>query len=442
MKVHPQPLLQGEIELASFRDKLIDYVTGFERFSVLDTGKGSVSGPSSFSLLAGWGKLAEFVFSSEKEGLSGLDTFLSQHKGKWIFGHISYDLKNVFEPKLQSHREDQIGFPLLSFFVAEYVCGISTTGELFLHAQKETEDAGLTEHLLQEILQHPSLDNPSSLQLQPGSEIISEKNYQQAVQQLLYHLHQGDIYEINYCLPFQLRGDIPSPGHLWKKMQEVQQSPFAALYRENDTWLLCCSPERFLRKEGDLILSQPIKGTAARSPDPDTDEHLKKQLLESAKERAENVMIVDLVRNDLGRIAERGTVQVDELFGIYSFAHVHQMISTITARVKEGLPFTEVLRATFPMGSMTGAPKFSAMEIIEEQEIFRRGLYSGAVGYISPDGDFDFNVVIRSILYNSRHQHIYFPAGSAITALSDPGQEFAECLLKAEGMRKILEGGV
>ncbi|MBK9402649.1 MAG: anthranilate synthase component I family protein [Bacteroidetes bacterium] len=434
--------MNDQIDLAIFRDKLIDYVSGFERFSVLDTGKGSVSGPSFYLLLAGWGKLDEFVFRNEKEDISRLDTFLTQHKGKWIFGHINYDVKNVFEPKLQGHREDKIGFPMLSFFVAEYVCGIRTNGEMFLHSQNESADALLKEDLLQKILQHPSVNKPSSHQLQPGSEIISESKYQQAVQQLLSHLHQGDIYEINYCLPFQLQGDLPSPEHLWKKMQEVQQSPFASLYRENDAWLLCCSPERFLSKEGHLILSQPIKGTAVRSPDPVADEQLKKQLFESAKERAENVMIVDLVRNDLGRIAERGTVQVDELFGIYSFAHVHQMISTITAQLKEGLPFTEVLRATFPMGSMTGAPKFRAMQIIEEQEIFRRGLYSGTVGYISPEGDFDFNVVIRSILYNSRHQQIYFPAGSAITALSNPVQEFAECLLKAEGMRKILEGGV
>ena len=149
-------------------------------------------------------------------------------------------------------------------------------------------------------------------------------------------------------------------------------------------------------------------------------------------------MIVDLVRNDLSRIAKRGSVKVDELCKVYTFKQVHQLISSVTAEIAEGIPPVEAIRASFPMGSMTGAPKISAMKIIEELEETQRGVYSGAVGYFSPDGDFDFNVVIRSILYNSDNKYLSFSVGGAITARSQPEKEYEECLLKAKAMREVL----
>jgi len=221
-------------------------------------------------------------------------------------------------------------------------------------------------------------------------------------------------------------------------MQEENQAPFSALYRHKDKWLMCCSPERFIHKQNHEIISQPIKGTSKRGADPTQDELLKVALKNNQKEQAENVMIVDLVRNDLGKVAIPGTVNVDELCGIYTLKTVHQMISTISATLKENLLFSEIIKASFPMGSMTGAPKIRAMEIIEELEFFSRGLYSGSVGYISPDGNFDFNVVIRSILYNSTTKALLYPAGGAITANSDIAKEFEECLLKAKTMKDAL----
>lgn len=437
MKVQPLPF-GNELQLANFRDRIIDYVSSYERFSILDSGIGTATGHGTYRFLAGWGVQAEYVLGNAEEDITRLDTFLSQHRNKWIFGHIGYDVKNAFEPKLFSHQEDKIGFPLLSFFVAQCVCGITHKNEFFIHFQEEKENTGLAEELLQKIIHTPPVFNKNTPVLNHEFNPFSKTTYQQVIHQLLQHIHRGNVYEINYCLPFHAKGEISSPGHLWKKMQEIQQSPFGALYRDKASWLLCCSPERFLRKEYDRISSQPIKGTSARSADPSEDNFRKKQLFESEKERAENVMIVDLVRNDLGRIAATGSVQADELFGIYSFAQVHQMISTVSARLKEGVSFSDILKATFPMGSMTGAPKYRAMEIIEEHELFRRGLYSGSVGYIAPEGNFDFNVVIRSILYNDQNKNILFPAGSAITSLSDPEKEFNECLLKAEGMKNIL----
>jgi para-aminobenzoate synthetase component 1 len=150
-------------------------------------------------------------------------------------------------------------------------------------------------------------------------------------------------------------------------------------------------------------------------------------------------MVVDLVRNDLSKVCEEGTVQVDELFGIYSFPQVHQMISTISGKLKNNISFSEIIRATFPMGSMTGAPKRRVMQLIEQYETTKRGIFSGAVGYISPDGDFDFNVVIRSIMYNKSSGYLSFQTGSAITFYSDPQAEWEECLLKAEAMKKVFQ---
>ena len=203
--------------------------------------------------------------------------------------------------------------------------------------------------------------------------------------------------------------------------------------------MLSASPERYLKKVGEKVISQPIKGTAKRSFDIEQDAFLKKELKNSAKERSENIMIVDLVRNDLSHTATKGSVVVEELCQVYTFKQVHQMISTIISKVDATVSPVEIIKTTFPMGSMTGAPKVSAMKIIEELEVTKRGLYSGAVGYFTPTGDFDFNVVIRSILYDAKKQYLSFSVGSAITAQSIPENEYEECLLKAKAMFEVLQ---
>ncbi|HTL81233.1 MAG TPA: anthranilate synthase component I family protein [Bacteroidia bacterium] len=262
--------------------------------------------------------------------------------------------------------------------------------------------------------------------------------YLSNVNKLISHIHRGDIYEINYCIEFFAENVSIDPLNVFLRLNELTKAPHACLYKCGDAWLLCASPERFLKKTGKKIISQPIKGTRPRGKTPEEDERLKTELKNDPKEISENVMIVDLVRNDLSRIADKGSVNVDELCGIYSFESVHQMISTVSADVREDVSFEEIIRATFPMGSMTGAPKFRAMQLIDEFEDMNRGIYSGSVGVIQPNGDFDLNVVIRSIEYNSKTGYLSVKVGSAITANCDPEKEYEECLVKAQPMLRAL----
>jgi para-aminobenzoate synthetase component 1 len=210
----------------------------------------------------------------------------------------------------------------------------------------------------------------------------------------------------------------------------------------NEFSIFCGSPERYLNKAGSTLKSQPIKGTARRLANPEEDEKIKEELRASEKERAENVMIVDLVRNDLTKCALPGTVKVDELCGIYSFEQVHQMISTVSCQLAEGTTLSHILRSSFPMGSMTGAPKIRAMQLIESFEQTRRGVYSGSVGYIAPNGDFDLILIIRTMLYDADQKYLSFQVGSAITHQAIPEIEYDECLLKAKAILQVLKSKI
>jgi len=268
---------------------------------------------------------------------------------------------------------------------------------------------------------------------------IFKDEYFRKVRHILDHIRRGDIYEVNFCQEFYAEDTEIDALRTYNRLNTISNAPFATFLKLSDKYLLSASPERYLRKEGTKIISQPIKGTAKRSADPTEDEQLKAILSNDAKERAENIMIVDLVRNDLSKSALKGTVVVEELCKVYSFQQVHQMVSTISAEVAKDKNPVAIIKETFPMGSMTGAPKVSAMKIIEDSEAFKRGLYSGAVGYFTPEGDFDFNVVIRSILYNATKKYVSYSVGGAITAKAIPEQEYEECLLKAKAMREVLE---
>jgi para-aminobenzoate synthetase component 1 len=268
---------------------------------------------------------------------------------------------------------------------------------------------------------------------------ISKEDYLSKVNKMLEHIQRGDIYEANFCMEFFAEKAIINPIEIYQKLNAISKPPFATFFKNNKHYLLSASPERYLRKEGNKVISQPIKGTAKRFSDEDLDQKSKTDLAENPKERSENIMIVDLVRNDLSKTATKGSVEVEELCGIYSFEQVHQMISTITSTVAENRSPVEIIKSTFPMGSMTGAPKISAMNIIENLEETKRGLYSGAVGYFSPENDFDFNVVIRSILYNAENGYLSFSVGSAVTSKAIPEQEYDECLLKAKAMFEVLQ---
>ena len=352
----------------------------------------------------------------------------------WLFGYLSYDLKNDSE-RLQSNNFDGLDFPDLFFFQPKKIF-------LLKGNQLETRYLHLCDDELQEDYQDITNIVPQQSTASDSVMVqarIDQKKYLEQVQKMQEYIHKGDIYEANFCMEFYAENATIQPLEKFQKLNAISQPPFAVFLKNNQQYLLSATPERYLRKEGEDLISQPIKGTAKRYEDPVADEKAKEDLASNPKERAENIMITDLVRNDLSRTAQKGSVQVEELCGIYSFMQVHQMISTITSKMDEKYAVIDVLRLTFPMGSMTGAPKISAMKIIEELEATKRGLYSGAVGYFTPEGDFDFNVVIRSILYNQKKQYLSFSVGSAITALSVPEQEYEECLLKAKAMKSVLE---
>lgn len=352
----------------------------------------------------------------------------------WLFGYLSYDLKNDTED-LQSANSDGLQFPDLFFFQPK---------KLFLIKENRLEVQYLNmcddevESDLKEITNYESgIANEEALLA--INQRISKEAYLEKAGHMLAHIHRGDIYEANFCMEFYAKDAVINPLETYEKLNAISMPPFAVYFKNHRHYLLSASPERYLRKEGNKVISQPIKGTAKRSADLVEDETIKEELAVNEKERSENIMIVDLVRNDLSRTAAKGSVQVEELCGAYTFRQVHHLISTVVSKAGEGHLPVDVIKTTFPMGSMTGAPKISAMQIIEKLEETKRGLYSGAVGYFTPEGDFDFNVVIRSILYNEENRYVSFSVGSAITAQANPEKEYEECLLKAKAMRSVLE---
>ena len=351
----------------------------------------------------------------------------------WLFGYLSYDLKNDSED-LQSDNFDGLAFPDLFFFQPKKLFFLKGN-QLTIQYLNLCDDEVETDYNEITELAHIEFEMSQSTEVKAR---FSKNEYIQKATAFLEHIHRGDIYEANFCMEFYAENATINPLEKFNKLNAISQTPFAVYFKNNHHFLLSATPERYLRKEGETLISQPIKGTAKRFSDPKEDELAKINLASDPKERSENIMITDLVRNDLSRTAQKGTVEVKELCGIYSFQQVHQMISTITSKLDAKHSLIDVLKLTFPMGSMTGAPKISAMKIIEELEETKRGLYSGAIGYFSPNGDFDFNVVIRSILYNQEKKYVSFSVGSAITALSDPEKEYEECLLKAKAMHEVL----
>lgn len=360
----------------------------------------------------------------------------------WLFGYLSYDLKNDIEI-LHSNNFDGLNFPDLFFFQPKKIVALkgSQLEIQYLNMCDDEIEEDFEEISIQLSSRAQSIEivktdvSPSAVEVQQR---ILKENYLEKVSKILEHIHRGDIYEANFCMEFFAEKAIINPLEKFLKLNEISKPPLAVFFKNDKYFLLSASPERYLKKEGELLISQPIKGTAKRYFDPIEDETSKNQLASDPKERSENIMISDLVRNDLSRTAQKGSVKVEELCGIYSFEQVHQMISTITSKLDSQYSVIDAIKTTFPMGSMTGTPKFSVLKIIEELEESKRGLYSGAVGYFTPDGNFDFNVVIRSILYNQENKYVSFSVGSAITSQSIPEKEYEECLLKAKAMHEVL----
>jgi para-aminobenzoate synthetase component 1 len=414
----------------NFKKQLLHWSNQFREVVFLDSNNYNQK-HSSYDLV-----LAVDAFTSIKTDYHNAFEDLYQyqsHSKDWLFGYLSYDLKNDTEV-LQSKNLDNLEFPDVYFFQPKKLFFLKGN-DLEIQYLNMCDDE--VDYDFEAIISFQSefTNYESSIAIQQR---IDKKNYLSKVGKMLEYIHRGDIYEANFCMEFFAENTTIDPVFVYQKLNKISEPPFAVFFKNKDNFLISSSPERYLKKEGEKVISQPIKGTARRSFDIEQDNFLKEDLRKNTKERSENIMIVDLVRNDLSHTAKKGTVKVEELCKVFTFKQVHQMISTIVSEVENTTSPIEIIKSTFPMGSMTGAPKISAMKIIEELEETKRGLYSGAVGYFSPTGDFDFNVVIRSILYNAKNNYLSFSVGSAITAQSNPENEYEECLLKAKAMFEVL----
>lgn len=417
----------------SFKLQMLNWSTRFNICCFLDNHNYQIS-PHSYECILAAGAL-QFIEAKSGDAFKQLKLF-SDAQPDWLFGHFSYDLKNEIE-QLRSERPDHIQFPDLFFFVPEVI--------VRLDADRVTigvvdEDALQILHSIQST--SASIADHDSDALIEVKQRFSRDHYVNVIEKLKSHIHRGDCYEINFCQEFFADSVDIDPVAVYDSLVTVSPNPFSAFYRLDERYLMCASPERYLKKTGTQLLSQPMKGTSGRSEDAVNDQSKRVRLSESAKEKTENVMIVDLVRNDLSKICREGTVQVEELFGIYAFPQVYQMISTITGELQPYIHWVDAIRSSFPMGSMTGAPKKRVMELIEQYERTKRGIFSGAVGYITPERDFDFNVVIRSIMYNRKERYLSYQAGSGITYYSDPETEYEECMLKVDAIKKVLTRSV
>jgi len=440
---------------ATFKRKALEWACQFRVVCLLDSNAYPQDKYSSIDWVLAVDAL-DFV-SADRNSFDALKAFIDTSKEK-VFGFLTYDLKNQIE-HLSSSNIDNLDFPTLYFFKPRYIIEVKggkvtfnrnypESFELYERIGTRDEGRGTTDNVLPSSIacRLSSADNalPSSVVSRPSSLTprTSKEKYLANVRRIKEQIKAGDFYEINYCCEFYAENSQIGPLEVFNRLNAASRAPFSSFFKLEEQYLLCASPERFLKKIGSKVISQPIKGTIRKGATDEENILLQQELANSEKERAENVMIVDLVRNDLAKSAKPGTVRAEELFGIYEFPTVNQMISTVSAELAENIHPVDVIKGAFPMGSMTGAPKVEVMKNIEAYEDQRRGLYSGSVGYFAPDGDFDLNVVIRSIFYNAAKEYLSIQVGSAITYDADPDAEYDELLLKAKGMLDALDARI
>lgn len=420
----------------AFIIKLSEMMRNKDVFMLINPHNYKVSGYGKFEPMAYIGKVSEYKsisvndYNNLERYISGTDDFIN--------GFLSYDLKNQSE-NLKSDNFDGLDMPLMHFFQPEFTFRFMEKNKLEvgylperINEAEVIDLCGNIERGIPDVNEMPNRNIALSCR-------VLKPEYLENINKIKEHIQLGDVYELNYCIEFFAENAEIEPLAVYEKLSNISPAPFSCFYKVDNMYLICASPERFLKKEGNKIIAQPMKGTARRSNDTAEDTQIKEQLIANEKERAENVMIVDLVRNDLSKTALQQSVKVDELFGVFSFPQVHQMVSTVSSEMRDDVDSVDVIKSAFPMGSMTGAPKVKAMELIEKFETTRRGLFSGAAGYFTPEGDFDFNVVIRSIQYNADKKYLSFMVGSAITINSDPEKEYEECLLKAKALIEALK---
>ena len=408
-----------------FVKKIVNFSSDHSHFTLLNSNDSF----DDYELIIAYG--AESFLQSSKNSLKKIDKYIDK-VNDWIFGYLSYDLKNEIE-NLTDLNKDVFNLPNLYFYQPKVI---------WLIKEEKAEIYSLDKKNLNEDWDHINSIDYKDFTEKSSVDLItrtSKEEYVRKIKNIKQRILQGDCYEMNYCFDMYSKNKTINPYKTYIKLNDYTRSPMSTFFKLNQLYLLSSSPERFIKRINRKIISQPIKGTAKRGLDSKEDEKIKYTLLSSPKELSENHMIVDLVRNDLSRVAEKGSVKVKNLNKLNTFKRVHQLISTIEAKIAVKTKFSKIITGMFPMGSMTGAPKIESMNIIDEYESTKRGLYSGSIGYIKPNKDFDFNVVIRSIIYDKLLKEINVSVGSAITFKSDPESEFEECLLKAEPMIKSLK---
>jgi len=416
-------------------NQLLEISDAFRVSCLLNSNDFSHDIHSKYSWIFALGNI-DYISYNEKNKYSVIEDFLNRNINEWKFSYISYDLKNKFE-NLISNNIDNLGFYDLFLFVPKFIIKSGINGiELEINSKISSEEATNFKNILANTTPTNSNNNSTNLSFRHR---ITKEQYIENISKIRSDIKYGDIYEMNFCQEFYVENAAIKPIEIYKKLNEHSPAPFSAYFKENEHFIMSASPERYIQKTDHKLISQPIKGTAKRAHT-DDDTRIKNELQSSIKERAENIMIVDLVRNDLSKIKNSKNVKVDELCEIYSFPHVHQMISTISSEIGKNTSLLEIIESTFPMGSMTGAPKIKAMELIEKYESTKRGIFSGSVGYIDDKGDFDFNVIIRTLLYNAKNKYLSLTTGGAITYLSDAEQEYEESLLKAEAVFRVFGG--
>ncbi len=383
---------------------------------------------SKVEVLCAWGESEVFNPDISEPILPQLSAWLEAHKAL-AMGYMGYDLKNEIE-RLQSYNEVLNKFPLANFFIPKYVV-FETDGQWYA----ATNESIVALEACLENINTIKNEYKASNQIKA---LTTKAEYIKNVDAIRQNIIEGDCYELNYCIGFEV-DNPPNPLTLYQNLSKEMPMPFGALYRAKNEWIVSASPERFLQKTNDTLIAQPMKGTAKREDNPEADALIISALKASEKERAENVMIVDLMRNDFTKCSLTGSIEVPLLFEVISYPSVHQMISTVKSTLKPDTSIEAIINATFPMGSMTGAPKIKSMELIEHYENFKRGAFSGAFGYVLPNMDFDFNVLIRSLFIDTNSSKLHFMVGSAITFDALPEAEYEECMLKAEKLMALFQ---
>lgn len=382
----------------------------------------------------------------EKKAYSRISEFVGTAHGR-CFGWVAYDQLRAHPLlDLPPQTESAVRLPVVHWIEPEGILEFKGCGPSAAIHWLSAPDVAVAQ-LAEEAIRQPQTNRTQS-EVNPkrfGISSLSHGQYVSAFQKVQSHIQRGDVYELNLCR--EISGNLDGPwdaNAAFERLVDATSAPFSARLSWSQTDILCASPERFLRRRGHRLISQPIKGTAPRHPDPKQDQAIAEALRTDKKERAENVMITDLVRNDLSQVALPKTVTVEELCGIHSFRNVHQMVSTVSCEVRPDVLFEDILTAAFPMGSMTGAPKIRAMEITAEVEPVQRGLYSGTMGWAEPNGtggvgDFDLNVVIRTAMIDRASDRWGVHVGGAITSLARADFEWAETQLKANAVLNALD---